>query len=220
MYRIISNKIGIVKYQDNHRTMTPLKNNSLQVENQHYQRLLSGMANAISVKGYGATTIADIVAQATVSRRTFYEHFDSKAECLIALYESLNLEGLNILVRQLKPKLHWREQVHDALLAYFSWMANNPVLMRTLFIDILALGTDGLKVRRRVNDQITDFIFLTVNKSKRNISPISRELSVALVGGIHELVLQQIEAGEMSNPAHLAKVGAEFVRRVFHAKSD
>ncbi|MEY2952402.1 MAG: hypothetical protein RLZZ401_489, partial [Pseudomonadota bacterium] len=47
-----------------------------------------------------------------------------------------------------------------------------------------------------------------------NKPPLSHELSVALVGGIHELVLQQSEKGEMSQVANLAKVGADFVRRV------
>ena len=40
---------------------------------------------AVAGKGYAATTIADIVREASVSRRTFYEHFQAKSECLIAL---------------------------------------------------------------------------------------------------------------------------------------
>ena len=55
---------------------------------EHRSRVLEGMAAAVSRKGFADTTIGDIVAEAGVSRRTFYEHFDSKAECLIALYEA------------------------------------------------------------------------------------------------------------------------------------
>jgi AcrR family transcriptional regulator len=160
-------------------------------------------------------TIADIVGEAAVSRRTFYEHFQTKADCLIALYESVSLEGLSVLAGQLNPKLDWREQVEDALRAYFAWMAQNPVLMRTLFVDILAIGPDGLKVRRSVHEQIADFISQTVNAASRKPPQLSRELSVALVGGIHELILQQSEKGDLSGLADLAKVAADFVRRVF-----
>jgi AcrR family transcriptional regulator len=184
-------------------------------DKEHYQRLLQGMARVVGTKGYAAATIADIVGEAAVSRRTFYEHFQTKADCLIALYESVSLEGLSVLAGQLNPKLDWREQVEDALRAYFAWMAQNPVLMRTLFVDILAIGPDGLKVRRSVHEQIADFISQTVNAASRKPPQLSRELSVALVGGIHELILQQSEKGDLSGLADLAKVAADFVRRVF-----
>jgi len=196
------------------------------VENEHYQRLLQGMAKAVYSKGYGATTIADIVAEAAVSRRTFYEHFATKAECLIALYESVSLEGLSVLSSHINSALPWREQVQDALSAYFGWMTSNPALMRALFVDILALGPEGLTARRRVHDQIAQFILRTANAAdteNRDASPITLELSVALVGGIHELVLQQSEKGELSSLGDLAKIGAEFVGRVIahdgHARS-
>ena len=56
--------------------------------NDHRHRLLDAMADAVAHKGYADTTIADLAAGARVSRRTFYEHFSSKEECLIALYEA------------------------------------------------------------------------------------------------------------------------------------
>ena len=36
-----------------------------------------------------ATTISDLVAGAGVSRRSFYEHFENKEECLLATYDEL-----------------------------------------------------------------------------------------------------------------------------------
>lgn len=43
--------------------------------NGHRRRLLEGMGKVVAEKGYADVTIADIVAAAGVSRRTFYEHF-------------------------------------------------------------------------------------------------------------------------------------------------
>ena len=51
------------------------------------EALTGGLAAAIADKGYAATTIADIVMHARVSKRTFYEHFADKEACLMALYE-------------------------------------------------------------------------------------------------------------------------------------
>ena len=97
----------------------------------HRARLLDGMARAVGANGYAATTIADIVAQAAVSRRTFYEHFQTKADCLVALYEAVNVEGLKVLARQLDPALPWREPVQGALGAYFAWMAGHLSLIHS-----------------------------------------------------------------------------------------
>ncbi len=40
----------------------------------------------LAERGYGATTIGDIVARAHVSRRTFYAHFDTKEHCVLATF--------------------------------------------------------------------------------------------------------------------------------------
>lgn len=65
-------------------------------------RLISGFAHSVRERGYCATTIANITACASVSRRTFYEHFGSKAEianCLLVkeLAKSISMDsGLGI----------------------------------------------------------------------------------------------------------------------------
>ena len=90
------------------------------------------MAHAVAAKGYGDTTIADIVREASVSRRTFYEHFATKAECLIALYEAASHNALKVLRDAIHPEHEWRTQVERALSAYLGTMASNPVLMLSL----------------------------------------------------------------------------------------
>lgn len=50
-------------------------------------RIIEGAAEAASEKGYTATTVGDIVARARVSRTTFYEHFATKDECLVAVVD-------------------------------------------------------------------------------------------------------------------------------------
>ena len=114
---------------------------------EHRRRLLEGMAHAVAANGYGDTTIAHIVREAGVSRRTFYEHFATKAECLIALYEAASRNALKVLRDSIDPQHEWQTQVERALAAYLGCMAQNPVLMRTLYIEILGLGTEGLSAR-------------------------------------------------------------------------
>lgn len=181
---------------------------------EHRRRLLEGMAHAVAVKGYGDTTIGDIVREAGVSRRTFYEHFSTKAECLIALYEAASHNALKVLRDSIDPQHEWQTQVERALTAYLGCMAQNPVLMRTLFIEILGLGTQGLAARRRVNQEVADFMLGLVNggSGRERSSPLSPGMAMAVVGGINELILQHIEGERVPQLLELVAPSCQLVR--------
>ncbi len=173
---------------------------------EHRSRLLEGMAHAVAAKGYADTTIADIVREASVSRRTFYEHFQTKADCLIALYEASSHNALKVLRGAIDPAHGWQTQVEQALAAYLGCMAGNPILMRTLFIEILGLGTPGLAARRRVNQEIAGFMLGTI---QGGITPM---MAMAVVGGINELVLEYIEQDRVAQLGELVAPASALVR--------
>jgi len=186
----------------------------------HRHRLLEGMAHAAAAKGYAETTIADIVREAGVSRRTFYEHFTTKADCLIALYEAASHNALNVLREAIDPLRDWQDQVETAMSAYFGCLSQNPVLMRTLFIEILGLGPEGLAARRRVNEEIAGFMLMVINGKGRGVSkgrhngPLSPDMAMAVVGGINELVLQAIEGDRVHQLHQLTAPAVRLVRAV------
>ncbi|MES2632810.1 MAG: TetR/AcrR family transcriptional regulator [Pseudomonadota bacterium] len=188
---------------------------------EHRHRLLEGMAHAVAAKGYPDTTIADIVREASVSRRTFYEHFSTKAECLIALYEAASHNSLRVLREAIDPDHEWETQIESALTAYLTCMAQNPVLMRTLFIEILGLGTEGLQVRRRMNQEIADFMLGVVNGAnagRKRAAPLSPGMAMAVVGGINELVLEYIEQDRVAKLPDLVAPASQLVRAVTGSK--
>ncbi|HSV46764.1 MAG TPA: TetR/AcrR family transcriptional regulator [Ramlibacter sp.] len=184
---------------------------------EHRSRLLEGMAQAVAAKGYGDTTIADIVREAGVSRRTFYEHFAAKPDCLVALYEAASHNALKVLQATIDPAHEWQTQVERALGAYLGSMADNPVLMRTLFVEILHLGTEGLAARRRVNDELAGFILGVVNAgapAARGNPPLARGMAVAIVGGINELILEYIEQDRVAQLRELVAPASQLVRAI------
>jgi AcrR family transcriptional regulator len=181
----------------------------------HRSRLLEGMAHAVAAKGYADTTIADIVREASVSRRTFYEHFSTKADCLIALYGAASHNALKVLRDAIDPAQSWQTQVEVALSAYLGAMAMNPVLMRTLFIDILGLGAEGLEARRSVNREIAEFMLGVVNAPGSNRKkPLAPGMAMAVVGGINELILEYIEQDKVAQLLELVGPASELVKAV------
>lgn len=187
---------------------------------EHYTRLLQGMAHAVAAKGYADTTIADIVREAAVSRRTFYEHFSTKTECLIALYETASRLGLQAVSEAFDPAQPWHTQVEQAMTAYMDYLAQDPVLLRTLFVEILGLGLPGLAARRRVNAEIANFIQVAINSSESGNTPevpaahLSSQMAMTVVGGINELVLQAIEQDRVGDLRELVAPATRLVRAV------
>ncbi|MBA3595499.1 MAG: TetR/AcrR family transcriptional regulator [Polaromonas sp.] len=183
-------------------------------------RLLEGMAHSVAAKAYAETTVADIVREAGVSKRSFYECFASKDECLIALYVSASHSGLKVLKDAIDPRRDWKTQVDHALGAYLACLASNPALLRTLFIEILGLGAEGLQVRRRMNQELADFVVQVVHAGHVHTPQEAARhatMAMAVVGGINELVLEAIESGRTANLAELTRPCSALVRAVLAA---
>lgn len=198
--------------------------NSASEVTEHRQRLFDGMARAVASKGYSTITIADIVREASVSRRTFYEYFATKADCLIALYESASHTALKVLRSSIDPARGWQTQVEQAMQAYLGCLASNPILMRTLFVEILGLGAPGLAARRRVNQEIADFVRKVINTAEGG-SVLTNDMAVAVVGGVNELVLQLIEQDRIQDMGSIATTTGVLIRSVVggvrgHASGD
>lgn len=200
---------------------------TLEPPNAFRPRLLEGMAHSVAAKGYADTTVADIVREAGVSKRTFYECFATKADCLIALYEAASHNALKMLGEAIDPAHEWQTQIERALAAYLGCMMQNPVLMRTLFIEILGLGAPGLAARRRVNLEIAGFMLGVINggqgraQPKRKLEPpLSAGMAMAIVGGINELILEYIEQDKVAALHELVQPASQLVRAVTHAHAD
>ncbi len=188
---------------------------------EHRARLLEGMARAVAAKGYADTTIADIVREASVSRRTFYENFADKAECLTALYEAASGNAIAVLRAAIDPHSDWEAQVEQAMAAYFGVLARNPVLLRTLFIDILGLGPTGLAARRRANQQLADLMLDVVNNrpgERKRKAPLQPMMAMAVVGGINEMVLHSIEQDRAGQLQELVEPASTLLRAAISAE--
>jgi len=209
----------------------PEPHQALRTPTEHRFRLLKAMADVAAGKGYAETTIADIVREAGVSKRTFYENFESKDACFLELYRAASHAALKALRSSLAPDKPWQVQVEHALSTYFAHLAAGPALVRTLFVEIHQLGPAGMQVRRDVMQHLADFMLETVNASSKAMtgshaadgtafSPqvLSRTMALAAVGGINELVLEAIEKDEIEQLQALSSAAGEVVRALTHVR--
>lgn len=184
---------------------------------EYRERLLEGMAAALDEKGFAEVTVADIARHARVSKRTFYEHFDTKQDCLLALYVASSERALARIAGSIDPSLDLDAQIARTTGVYFSSLQEHPAVLRTLLVEILAAGPRGLEVRRRVNRRYAELLRKVVASSRPEGGArhtLSSALATAVVGGLNELVLQAVEGGDLTRLRRLAKPAARLVRAV------
>jgi len=184
-------------------------------ESEHRSRLLQAMAACAADKGFANTTIADIVREAGVSKRTFYEHFGSKEACFLMLFRAVSASALRTLSDAVKGHTPWHAELEQALDAYFAHLSAGPRLLRTLFVEVHHLGEEGTRVRREVMQHLADFLLQTVNHPQGGavaVPALSPTMALAAVGGINELVLQAIERDEAEQLTRLTPAASAIVR--------
>ncbi len=71
------------------------KNTKGEPMNTRKRQIISAARKLFIEKGYNDTSIMDIIAAANISKGTFYNHFTSKNECLIAILEETREEAVN-----------------------------------------------------------------------------------------------------------------------------
>jgi AcrR family transcriptional regulator len=158
-------------------------------------RMLTAIATAVAEKGYGGVSVADVIARAGVSRRTFYEHFDKKEQCFLAAYdagvESL-LDAIDEAIREAAPGGPLAV-ARAGTARYLQTLAENPAFARTFLVEILAAGAAALERRARVHARFADQL-AAIHRAAGGRADAPTILFRACVGAIHEVVTDHVIA--------------------------
>jgi AcrR family transcriptional regulator len=161
-------------------------------------RLLDGLAVSIGERGYRDSTVADIVRHAHTSKRTFYEQFASKDECLIELLRRNNEDLIASIRAAVDPEAPWHDQIRQASVAYVDHIESRPAITLSWIREAPALGVAARPLHRLAMEQLTDMLVdLTDSPGFRRaqLPPISRPLALILLGGLRELTALFVEDG-------------------------
>src|SRR3954447_22598650 len=155
-------------------------------------RMLAAMASAVGEKGYGAVAVADVIARAGVSRKTFYEHFDNKEECFLAAYDAgveVMLDAIDAAIRDAAPGGPLAI-ARAGTARYLETLAANPAFARTFLIEVLAAGPRALERRAAVHARFAEQL-AAIHRAAASSDP-PPHLFRAVVGAIHELVTDHV----------------------------
>ena len=160
-------------------------------------RMLDAMARCVASKGYARVSVADVVENAGVSRRTFYEQFRDKEDCFLVAYDTganAVIDALLAAVGKLET-LDWRALLRHALETYTQVLAGDAEFAHAFLIDVLGAGPRAIELRWGVNERFVEqyrALSATAAHEDPEVAPVPEVFLRALVGGISELVELQI----------------------------
>ena len=162
------------------------------------QRLLDALEESIAEDGYPRTTVADIVRRARTSRRTFYEHFESREACFVELLTDANADQVTQISAAVDADSPWRDQVRQAIEAWISSGESRPSLMLSWIRDVPSLGDAARLLQRNVTEKFIEMVQTLAGTEQfrsAGVGPVSRPRIIMLLGGLRELTAITVEEG-------------------------
>jgi AcrR family transcriptional regulator len=160
-------------------------------------RIHQAMIEVVSERGYPETRVVDVIGVAGVSRKTFYELFDSKEDCFLAAYDVLlgNLLEEAGKAFEDSPGAPWAGRIRGSLGVLLEHLAAHPEEARFAIVEVLAAGPKALARRDAALRQFTGF--LEAGRSETSVE-LPGIVSLSIAGGINELLYSEILHGAAS----------------------
>jgi AcrR family transcriptional regulator len=173
--------------------------NAVDVASDQRARLLAAMGTVVAEKGYAATTVADVVRTAGVSRSTFYELFDSKEQCFLDAYR----EGVDELLQAVRDAVReapddWRAQLRAGIRAYLDRLARTDNFARVYIDEIHAAGAAALEARAEGLRRFADRYHASFSQARAADPTLAEphpDALYVLCAGTEQLAAERLRAG-------------------------
>jgi AcrR family transcriptional regulator len=161
------------------------------------ERLLRAMLELVGERGYAATTVPDVVAAARVSRNGFYALFEDKADCFLALCDEVASETLDALLEAGRADT-WLQALDTGMDVYLRSWQDRPLFARAYLVELPSAGERAMAQRDRQFERfrsIFDGLAARARHADPSLAPLNPLAARLLVGGITELVAEDVRAG-------------------------
>ena len=163
------------------------------------ERILDAALEVIARRGYSAAGVQEIVDLSETSKGSFYFHFPSKEQMVMALVERMSDKLVNKVRESVKNEptpLHRVAGSIDALMATF---AHQHKVAQVLLLSIVgngkAVDKKFLPIRERFSALIREELNAAMEAGQ--IQPMDTQLVARVwVGGLHEVILHWLMSGE------------------------
>jgi AcrR family transcriptional regulator len=160
------------------------------------ERLMRAMLESVAERGYEATTVPQVVADARVSRNAFYELFADKTECFLALCDELATEILDEI--SVTDETDWVAALRSGTRRYLRWWQEHPAFSRTYFVELPSAGIRAVEQRDRQYARfraLFEQIAAWARAQQPSLPPPRPLAARMLVLAVTELIAEEVRAG-------------------------
>ncbi|HTR74249.1 MAG TPA: TetR/AcrR family transcriptional regulator [Solirubrobacterales bacterium] len=163
-----------------------------EVEENQRERLYGATVAAVANKGYGKTTVSDLIELAGVSRTTFYRYFDDKEACFLKTLELL-LVGIAGLTRVgLQGEGSWQDRSVTGMQIFIGVLVTQADAARICVVESDAAGPKAVAM---VDEAAAEFggMLVDVFEELPDQRGMPKEIIDVMVGGVRKVLQTRLQ---------------------------
>ena len=154
--------------------------------------MLEAMLANVGEQGYATTVVADVIAKAVASRKTFYEHFEDKQACFFAMSDEIVEQWVEQVVATRDGEVDWREGIDAYVDALFALTLKSPPALRVIAVELTAAGPAGIERRERTLARLAQPLCEMLGDGSEDGELVAR----VIVGAILRILYARARRGE------------------------
>jgi AcrR family transcriptional regulator/DNA-binding MarR family transcriptional regulator len=154
--------------------------------------MLDAMVETCAELGVANVTVSSVITRSGVSRRTFYEIFEDRDDCLLVSLEDAYEQVRRRVVEAYRSADGWREQIRSSLVALLVFLEEEPLRGRLLIGETLSVGPAVLARRQEVLAQIASIVDRGRAESRDEVARLTAE---SVVGGVLSVIQSRLHPG-------------------------
>ncbi|MBJ7458846.1 MAG: TetR/AcrR family transcriptional regulator [Thermoleophilaceae bacterium] len=163
-------------------------------------RLLEAICELTAREGYVSITVNKLIARAGVAKPTFYEHFESKEDCLFVWLDRAVEQLIDAITAELEPGATTEERIRHGVTAVVEFMAADEDRARSMLVECFAAG-GSVQVRiDQAYEQLAHF-YQALREESRIVNPDEPPMSIvrarAIVGAIKDPLAGVLRDGDV-----------------------
>jgi AcrR family transcriptional regulator len=164
--------------QSERRRLRPRRFAQRQDDSSPTDRVLRAMAAVVAERGYGETTVADVVERARTSQRTFYRSFRDREEAMTAALDSGSAQMIAAALPAFREAGDWPRSVRATLEAMLRFAAEEPEYGRLGAVGVYAAGGRALEQRETVAESLEALLAVGFE-----LNPRAPQIAPEAIGG-------------------------------------
>jgi AcrR family transcriptional regulator len=162
-------------------------------------RLLAAAVVAVEELGWSHVTVASIATRARVSRRTFYDLFSDRDDCLLAVCENTTeriAAEIATAIAETDGGLSWRERLRRGLWVVLSFFDREPELARFCVVQSAGGGQRVLEWREALLARLTTMVQEGAPQQRSGVARVPSLTAEGMVGAVLTILHRRLSNTE------------------------